>query len=107
VIPAFTLVDGTVDRVRRTHVPGNICQRLRRPVYLELLLDVVPVADEEERQIVLKAINYFEDGTTPVDSFYAATVEARGLPSLSSDKAHDDVDPDRYPLEMHGEEDGG
>lgn len=64
------------------------------------LLDVVPVADEEERQIVLKAVNYFEDGTTPFDSFYAATAETRGLPILSSDKAYDDVDPDRYPLEI-------
>jgi len=70
------------------------------------LLDVVPVADEEERQVVLKAVNHFEDGMTPFDSFYAATAETRGLPILSSDKAYDDVDPDRYPLEMQGEEDG-
>ncbi|PSQ42545.1 PIN domain nuclease [Halobacteriales archaeon SW_7_68_16] len=63
------------------------------------LLDIVPVGDEEEEQIVLKAVAYFEDGMTPFDSFHAATAETRGLPILSSDKAHEDVDSDRLPLE--------
>lgn len=63
------------------------------------LLDVVPVGDEDEQQIVLKAVAYFEDGMTPFDAFHAATAETCGLPILSSDKAYEDVDPDRIPLE--------
>ena len=68
------------------------------------LLDVVPVGSEDEQQIVLKAVAYFEDGMTPFDAFHAATAETRGLPSLSSDKAYDDVDPERRPLEPKREE---
>jgi len=64
------------------------------------LLDVVPVGDEDEQQIVLKAVAYFEDGMTPFDAFHAATAETRGLPILSSDKAYEGVDPDRIPLEL-------
>lgn len=68
------------------------------------LLDVVPVGSEDEQQIVLKAVAYFEDGMTPFDAFHAATAETRGLPILSSDKAYDDVDPERRPLEPKREE---
>ena len=63
------------------------------------LLDIVPVGDENVQQVVLKAVNYFEDGMTPFDSFHAATAETRGLPLLSSDKAYEDVDIDRRALE--------
>lgn len=63
------------------------------------LLDVVPVGDQEEQQIVLKAVGYFEDGMTPFDSFHAAIAETRGLSILSSDKAYEEVDPERLPLE--------
>lgn len=63
------------------------------------LLDIVPVGAEQEHQIVLKAVTYFEDGMTPFDAFHAATAETRGLPICSSDKAHEDADPDRLPLE--------
>ena len=63
------------------------------------LLDVVPVGDEDEQQIVLKAVAYFEDGMMPFDAFHTATAETCGLPILSSDKAYEDVDPDRIPLE--------
>ena len=63
------------------------------------MLDVVPVETEEERQIVLKAVNYFEDGMTAVDAFHAATAETRGHSILSSDKAYEDVDSERLPLE--------
>jgi predicted nucleic acid-binding protein len=63
------------------------------------LLDVVSVGDEDEQQIVLKAVAYFEDGMMPFDAFHAATAETCGLPILSSDKAYEDVDPDRIPLE--------
>ncbi len=63
------------------------------------MLDVVPVETEEERQIVLKAVNYFEDGMTAFDAFHAATAETRGHPILSSDRAYENVDPERLPLE--------
>jgi predicted nucleic acid-binding protein len=68
------------------------------------LLDVVPVGNEEEQQIVLKAVAYFEDDMTPFDSFHAATAETRGLSILSSDKAYEDVDPERLPLEPTADE---
>lgn len=63
------------------------------------MLEIVPVGGEEEQQIVLKAVNYFEEGMTPFDSFHAATAETRGLPILSSDNAYEDVDSERLPLE--------
>ncbi|WP_254542933.1 PIN domain-containing protein [Halomarina pelagica] len=68
------------------------------------LLDVVPVGDENEQQVVLKAVAYFEDGMTPFDSFHAATAETRSLPLLSLDKAYEDVDPERLPLEPTADE---
>jgi predicted nucleic acid-binding protein len=63
------------------------------------MLEVVPVETDEERQIVLKAVNYFDDGMTAFDSFHAATAETRGHPILSSDKAYENVDAERLPLE--------
>lgn len=68
------------------------------------MLDVVPVGTEEERQIVLKAVNYFEDGMTAFDAFHAATAETHGNSILSSDKAYEDVDPERIPLEPDTDE---
>jgi len=67
------------------------------------LLHLVPVGSENEQQIVLKAVAYFEDGMTPFDSFHAATAETRGLPILSSDQAYGKVDSDRVPLEPNRE----
>jgi predicted nucleic acid-binding protein len=63
------------------------------------MLDIVPVETEEEKQIVLKAVNYFEEGMTAFDSFHAATAETRGHPILGSDKVYEDVDAERLPLE--------
>jgi predicted nucleic acid-binding protein len=68
------------------------------------LLDIVPVGNETEQQVVLKAVAYVEDGMTPFDAFHAATAETRGLSVLSSDRAYDDVDPERLPLEPKSEE---
>jgi len=68
------------------------------------LLDVVPVGNEEEQQVVLKAVACFEDGMTPLDSFHAATAETRGLSILSSDKAYGDVDTRRLPLKPDTDE---
>ena len=68
------------------------------------LLDIVPVGDEGEQQVVLKTAAYFEDGMTPFDSFHAATAETRGLPILSSDTAYGDVDAEHLPLEPDTDE---
>lgn len=68
------------------------------------LLDVVPVGSEKEKQVVLKAVAYFEEGMTPFDSVHAATAETRGLPILSSDTACGDVDAERLPLEPNTNE---
>jgi predicted nucleic acid-binding protein len=63
------------------------------------LLELVPAGSEEEHQIVLKAVGYFEDGMTAFDAFHAATAETRRLPILSSDHAYEAVDPERLALE--------
>lgn len=68
------------------------------------MLDIVLIEAEEEHQIVLKAVNYFEEGMTAFDSFHAATAETRGLFILSSDKAYDDVGPERLQLEPDPDE---
>jgi predicted nucleic acid-binding protein len=67
------------------------------------LLDIVPVRSQEEKQVVLKAVTYFDDGMTPFDSFHAATAETQRVPILSSDKAYEDIDADRIPLEADTE----
>ncbi len=68
------------------------------------LLDIVPVGSETEQQVVLKPVAYFEDGMTPFDAFHAATAETSGFSVLSSDRAYDDVDPERLPLEPNSED---
>lgn len=69
------------------------------------LLDVVPVETEEEHQIVLKGVKYYEEGLTAFDAFHAATAETRGLPILGSDHKYEDVDANRIPLEPQDDED--
>ncbi|WP_251344017.1 PIN domain-containing protein [Haloplanus halophilus] len=68
------------------------------------LLELVPVRDEEEKQVVLKAINYYEEGMTPFDAFHAATAETRGMDALSSEKDYDGIEVERVPLEPTDEE---
>ncbi|WP_225335956.1 PIN domain-containing protein [Halomicrobium urmianum] len=63
------------------------------------LLDLVPVRDDEEKQIVLKAVNYYSDGMTPFDAFHAAVAETCGNPVLSSEKDYDEIDVTRLQLE--------
>ncbi len=63
------------------------------------LLELVPVRDEEERQIVLKAVNYYDGGMTSFDAFHAATAETRTLNVLSSEKDYEDIKVERVPLE--------
>lgn len=68
------------------------------------MLDIVPVETDAERQIVLKGVQYFEQGMTAFDSFHAATAETRGHPILGSDKAYEEVDPKRISLEPDTDE---
>ncbi|UHQ95363.1 PIN domain-containing protein [Haloterrigena alkaliphila] len=63
------------------------------------LLELVPVRDEEERQIVLKAVNYYDEGMTAFDAFHAATAETRTLNVLSSEKDYENIEVERVPLE--------
>lgn len=67
------------------------------------LLELVPVRDDEERQIVLKAVNYYADGMTPLDAFHAATAETRERVVLSSEQDYDEIGVERLPLEPQGE----
>lgn len=68
------------------------------------LLELVPVRNEEEKQVVLKAVNYYDEGMTPFDAFHVATAETRGLDVLSSEKDYEEVEVDRVPLEPTDEE---
>ncbi|MFB6253863.1 MAG: PIN domain-containing protein [Halobacteriaceae archaeon] len=70
------------------------------------LLEIVPAGDKTEQQIVLKAVNYFEDGMTPFDAFHAAIAETRGLPILSSDSVYEEIDPKRIALEPQNQNNG-
>jgi predicted nucleic acid-binding protein len=63
------------------------------------LLELVPVRDEEARQIVLKAVNYYDEGMTSFDAFHAATAETRTLNVLSSEKDYEAIEVERVLLE--------
>ncbi len=68
------------------------------------MLDIVPVETDAERQSVLKAVQYFQDGMTAFDSFHAAAAETRGHSILGSDKAYDEINVERIPLEPDSDE---
>ena len=68
------------------------------------LLELVPVRDEEEKQVVLKAVNYYKEGMTPFDAFHAATVETRSMDVLSSEKDYENIEVARIPLEPTDDE---
>jgi len=63
------------------------------------LLELVPIRDEEEKQVVLKAVNYYDEGMTPFDAFHAATAETRRMDVLSSEKDYENIEVSRVPLE--------
>ena len=63
------------------------------------LLELVPVRDEHARQIVLKAVNYYDEGMTSFDAFHAATAQTRTLNALSSENDYEDLEIERVPLE--------
>lgn len=62
------------------------------------LLDVVPVATDEDEQIVLKAANYYDEGMEPFRAFHAATAETRSLPLLSTTAGDDTLGPEQLLL---------
>ena len=68
------------------------------------LLELVPVRDEQEKQAVLKTVNYYDEGMTAFDAFHAATTETRGMDILSSETGYDDIEVARVPLEPTDEE---
>lgn len=68
------------------------------------LIELVPVGDEAEKQVVLKAVSYYEDGMTPFDAFHAATAETRALDVLSSERDYDGIEMDRLSLDPTDEE---
>ena len=68
------------------------------------LLELVPVRNEEEKQVVLKGVNYYDEGMTPFDAFHAAIAETRGMDVLSSEKDYEDIEVERVPLEPTDEE---
>ncbi|WP_435174595.1 PIN domain-containing protein [Halorussus sp. AFM4] len=68
------------------------------------LLELVPVRNEEEKQVVLKAVNYYDEGMTRFDAFHAAIAETRGMDVLSSEKDYEDIEVTRVPLEPTDEE---
>ncbi|WP_458189393.1 PIN domain-containing protein [Haladaptatus sp. NG-WS-4] len=68
------------------------------------LLELVPVRDNEEKQIVLKGVNYYEEGMTPFDALHAATAETRSVNVLSSEKDYEDIEVERIPLEPTDED---
>ncbi|MEF8780516.1 MAG: PIN domain-containing protein [Haloferacaceae archaeon] len=70
------------------------------------LLELVPVRGEEEKQVVLKAVNYYNEGMTPFDAFHAATAETRRLDVLSSEKDYENIEVSRVPLEPTDEREG-
>ena len=63
------------------------------------LLELVPVRNEEDKQVVLKAVNYYDEGMTSFDAFHAATAETRWMDVLSSEEDYEDIEVERLPLE--------
>ena len=68
------------------------------------LLELVPVRNEEEKQVVLKAVNYYDEGMTSFDAIHAATAEMRGMDVLSSEKDYEEIEVKRVPLEPTDED---
>ena len=68
------------------------------------LLELVPVRNVEEKQVVLKAVNHYDEGMTPFDAIHAVTAETRGMDVLSSEKDYEDIEVERVPLEPTDEE---
>lgn len=97
-----TLEEYDVETSPFSYLEVLLAQERREFDYVPLvanLLEIVPVRTDEERQIVLKAVNYYEEGMTPFDAFHAANAETRGLNVLSSEQRYDEIDVSRHPLE--------
>jgi len=67
------------------------------------LLELVPVRPEADEHAVLAAATYLEEHEmTPFDALHAGIAATRGEPILASDRAFDDLDVERVPLEPDG-----
>jgi len=75
-ISAFLFNSNTFSPANATNSITSRCRNL---------LELVPVQDGTEKQVVLKAVNYYEEGMIPFDAFHAATAETRGKNVLSSE----------------------
>lgn len=64
------------------------------------LLETVPVRPEADQQVLLAAATYLDEHElTPFDALHAGMAAARGERILASDRAFDEVDVERVPLE--------
>lgn len=67
------------------------------------LLELVELVPDRDRQVVLKAAGYQDEyDMTTFDAVHAAIAETQGRPICSSDRAYDDLDLERVPLEPDG-----
>lgn len=64
------------------------------------LLELVPVRPEADEHAVLAAATYLDEhDMTPFDALHAGIAATRGERILASDRAFDDLDVERVPLE--------
>lgn len=68
------------------------------------LSELIPSGDESENQVVLKAVDYSENGMSSFDAFHAAITETQEMDVLSSEKDSEDIEVARVPLESADEE---
>jgi predicted nucleic acid-binding protein len=70
------------------------------------LLDLVPLPDPADQQLVLRAATYQDEhGATTFDAFHAAIAESRDEAVLGSDGIYDDIGLERIALESLVEKD--
>lgn len=70
------------------------------PRLIANLLEVVPVRPEADEEAILAAATYLEEhDMTPFDALHAGIAATRNERILASDRAFDDLDIERVPLE--------
>lgn len=68
------------------------------------LLELVPVRPEADEEVLLAAATYLDEHElTPFDALHAAVAATRDERILASDRAFDDLDVERVPLEPERE----
>lgn len=69
------------------------------------LLELVPVRPEADEEAILAAATYLDEhDMTPFDALHAGIAVMRDERILTSDKAFNDLDIQRVPLEPRGKE---